>query len=255
MKKRDSESQKFLSCLDAIILRKNEKLIGETNSRHRDILKIELAELNSIRSLFISIFKIKSKEPPLQRKTNPTSKDNINALSNNKPNKLPLDVAIDIEEKLSEGTNKPERKVDLKTNEKVKTIDANATMESRKDIRILVVDDEKTIRRYISTILSQEGYNVATANGGAQALEFLHSNSYDLVTTGMIMPDMNGIELLERIRDKYPDIPVIIISAYGTLETVKSVIRFGAFDYLIKPVHPEELRKSIRKALGLQSPK
>lgn len=213
MKKRDSESQKFLSCLDAIILRKNEKRRGETNSRYRDILRIELAELKGIRSLFISIFKIKPQEPPDQ---------------------LPL-----IEEKLSEGTNKLERKVDLKTNE----------------IRILVVDYEKTIRRYISTILSQEGYNVATANGGAQALEFLHSNSYDLVTTGIIMPDINGIELLERIRDKYPDIPVIIISTHGTLETVKSVIRFGAFDYLIKPVHPEELRKSIRKALGLQSPK
>lgn len=85
MKKRANEAQKFLSCLDAIIVRKSEKRAGETNSRYRDILKIELAELKSIRSLFISIFKIKPKEPPDQ---------------------LPL-----IEEKLSEGTNKPERKV------------------------------------------------------------------------------------------------------------------------------------------------
>jgi DNA-binding NtrC family response regulator len=128
-------------------------------------------------------------------------------------------------------------------------------MESRKDIRILVVDDEYMVRRCISTILSLEGYNVTTANGGEEALEFLRSDSYDLVTTGIMMPGMNGIELLKRIRDKYPDIPVIIITAQGTLETAKSVIRFGAFDYLIKPPDSEKLRKSIRKALGLQSPK
>ena len=241
MKKSDNKAQKFLSCLDAIILSKNEKRRGETNLRHRDILRIELAELKGIRSLFISIFKIKPKEPPVQQKTNPTSKDNINALSNNKPNKLPL-----IEEKLSEGTNKLERKIDLKTNKKVKTIYTNAKMESRKDIKILVVDDEFAPRKALEIFLKQEGYDITTANGGAQALQLLLSNSYDLVTTCIIMPGMNGKELRTRIWGEFGYVSFLLMSGYSTNEQGPS----AQTDFLQKPFTVRSLLEKVYQILS-----
>ena len=245
MKKRDNKAQKFLSCLDAIILSKNEKRRGETNSRYRDILRIELAELKSIRSLFISIFKIKPKEPPVQQKTNPTSKDNINALSNNKPNKLPL-----IEEKLSEGTNKLERKIDLKTNKKVKTIDANATMESMKDIRILVVDDEESPRLVVSKFLKNDGYNVMTTNNADEAIEIISKNFFDVVITEIRMRGKNGIELLREVKTISPNTSVIFLTTYVSMEVAKEAIKYGASDLFLKPFDGYKLRDSVREALN-----
>lgn len=129
-------------------------------------------------------------------------------------------------------------------------IGINKEMENNKVFKILVVDDEFAPRKILELLLKGEGYDVATANGGVEALAMLHSDSYDLVTTCIIMPGMNGIELLERIKDKYPDIPVIFISALGSLETIKSAKHFGAFDYLIKPVEADKLRDSVSKALN-----
>lgn len=243
MKKRDNKAQKFLSCLDAIILSKNEKRRGETNSCHRDILRIELAELKGIRSLFISIFKIKPQEPPVQQKTNSTSKDN--ALSNNKPNKLPL-----IEEKLSEGTNKLERKIDLKTNKKVKTIYTNAKMESRKDIRILVVDDEESPRLVVSEFLKNDGYNVMTTNNADEAIEIISKNFFDVVITEIRMRGKNGIELLREVKTISPNTSVIFLTTYVSMEVAKEAVKYRASDYLVKPFEADVLRDSVREAVN-----
>lgn len=120
---------------------------------------------------------------------------------------------------------------------------------SKENIKILVVDDEFASRKVLELILKQEGYDVATANGGAQALQLLLSNSYDLITTCIIMPGMNGLEFIEIIKKIFPDIPIIIISAIASfIDMAKEALHLGAFDLITKPVDRDELRKVIDSA-------
>jgi DNA-binding NtrC family response regulator len=115
--------------------------------------------------------------------------------------------------------------------------------------RIMVVDDEQIIRESICYILRKEGYNVTEAENGRVAYDKLTLESFDLVITDLEMPEMKGIELLERITHMNPQTSVIIITAYGSLETAIAALRSGASDYILKPIEFDELLVKIRRLL------
>ena len=115
--------------------------------------------------------------------------------------------------------------------------------------RILVVDDEESLRRVTQLRLQQAGYDVATAADGNQALAFLERNPRDLVLTDLRMPGLSGIELLERIKEAYPEVVVILVTAFGTIESAVEAMKHGAYDYVIKPVNAEALKLVLSRAL------
>lgn len=115
--------------------------------------------------------------------------------------------------------------------------------------RILVVDDEKIIRESISFILKKEGFSVNEAVNGKEACDKLFNESYDLIITDLEMPEMKGIELLDHAMHINPQSLVVIITAYGSLETAIAALRKGASDYILKPIEFEELLVKIRRLL------
>jgi len=115
--------------------------------------------------------------------------------------------------------------------------------------QILVVDDDDSLRRVLQVQLEQEGYFVASAASAQQALSMLQLRSYDLVIADLKMPGESGIDLLKQVRSQHPEIVVIILTAFGTVETAVEAMKAGAFDYLTKPVHPDELSLVIARAL------
>ncbi|MEW6265277.1 MAG: sigma-54 dependent transcriptional regulator [Thermodesulfobacteriota bacterium] len=115
---------------------------------------------------------------------------------------------------------------------------------------ILVVDDEKNYLLVMAALLSEEGYEVLTAESGPEALESLN-DGVDLILTDMTMPRMDGIELLTRVKEARPELPVIMMTAYGTVEKAVEAMKKGAFDYITKPFQNEDLKRDIRKALEM----
>jgi two-component system NtrC family response regulator len=114
---------------------------------------------------------------------------------------------------------------------------------------ILVVDDEEHLRRVVQVQLQQHGYSADTAVNGQEALAALRRAPYDLVLADMKMPGMSGLELLRQVKKDFPHIPVIILTAYGTIDTAVEAMRAGAFNYVTKPVHTEELKLMVGRAL------
>jgi|UniRef100_A0A7C5AKP6 two-component system NtrC family response regulator len=114
---------------------------------------------------------------------------------------------------------------------------------------ILVVDDEINYLTVMETLLGEAGYEVLTAASGHEALKIAATTDLDLVLTDMRMPRMNGIELLGELKRLYPDLPVIMMTAYGTVEKAVAAMKTGAFDYILKPFKNEELLLTIAKAL------
>ncbi len=114
---------------------------------------------------------------------------------------------------------------------------------------ILVVDDEANYLTVMEALLTEAGYEVLTASGGYEALKIATHADLDLVLTDMKMPRMNGIALLEELRRLYPELPVIIMTAFGTVEKAVTAMKIGAFDYILKPFKNEELLLTITKAL------
>lgn len=117
--------------------------------------------------------------------------------------------------------------------------------------RILVVDDEVNMLALFKRVLQKEGYGVVTASSGEQALRCLESEWFDVVISDLKMPGLDGLELLKRAKAISPSLPVILLTAYGTIDSAVSAMKEGAFDYLTKPVNNEELRLITRKALDL----
>lgn len=115
--------------------------------------------------------------------------------------------------------------------------------------RILVVDDDPSLRRVVEVQLEQEGYAVSAAGSAVEALSALQVHSYDLVIADLKMPECSGIELLREIRSLHPETVLMIVTAFGTVETAVEAMKAGAYDYLTKPVHPEELSLVVRRAL------
>lgn len=118
---------------------------------------------------------------------------------------------------------------------------------------ILVVDDEKSMRLVLSAMLKKEGYGVATAADGFEALDLIKKRDIDVVLTDLKMPRLGGIGLLNRIAGKYPSLPVIIITAHGTISNAVEAVKKGAFDYVTKPFDQEDLKNVIGKAVKTKS--
>ncbi|MBZ0267717.1 sigma-54 dependent transcriptional regulator [bacterium] len=117
------------------------------------------------------------------------------------------------------------------------------------DERILIVDDEAGLRKVLQILLTKEGYDVSAASAGMEALELLDRESFDAVITDIKMPGMSGIELLANIRARDPGLPVIIMTAYASLDTAIEAVNQGAFHYFVKQTSNEEIKLVVRRAL------
>jgi DNA-binding NtrC family response regulator len=115
---------------------------------------------------------------------------------------------------------------------------------------ILIIDDEMSIRESLETLLGMEGYNVETAEGGEEGLVKLASAPVDLVLLDFALPGKNGLEILEEIRERDPNLPVIMITAYGTVENAVRAIRAGATNFIQKPWDNEKLLADVRASIA-----
>ena len=116
---------------------------------------------------------------------------------------------------------------------------------------VLIVDDEKNYPTIIGEILHEEGYTSLTASSGMEALDILRNESIDLVLTDVKMPGMSGIQLLEKIKEINPDIPVIIMTAYGSVEKAVEAMHKGAYTFILKPFENQALIAHIAKAISV----
>ena len=116
---------------------------------------------------------------------------------------------------------------------------------------ILIVDDEKNYTKIIGEILQEEGYTSITASSGMEALDILNNEIIDLILTDVKMPGMSGIQLLEKIKELNPDIPVIIMTAYGSVEKAVDAMHRGAYTFILKPFENQALIAYITKAISV----
>lgn len=123
----------------------------------------------------------------------------------------------------------------------------------RGDVRILVVDDEPIMRDSLSDWLREDGYEVGTAENGPRALEMVKSEQWDILLVDLKMPVMDGIEVMREVKKINKDIPVIIITAYATVDTAVKAMKEGAYDYIVKPFNPEEIGLTIRNIIAHQN--
>jgi len=116
--------------------------------------------------------------------------------------------------------------------------------------RILVVDDEEAIREIVASMLTSAGYACKQAGSGMEALAVLNSgDEFELMLSDLMMADLDGIGLLERTKEKYPDMPVVMVTAVHDISVALAAIRNGAYDYLLKPFEREQLLATVRRAL------
>jgi two-component system, NtrC family, nitrogen regulation response regulator NtrX len=118
---------------------------------------------------------------------------------------------------------------------------------------ILVIDDEKAIRKALNEILTFEGFKVDEAADGAEGVKKIEDNSYDCIICDIKMPKMDGIEVLQKAQEFKPDVPFIVISGHGTIETAVDAVKKGAYDYIAKPPDLNRLLITIRNAMDKKS--
>jgi two-component system response regulator AtoC len=116
--------------------------------------------------------------------------------------------------------------------------------------QILVVDDEPKMRRVLEIVLQKMGHRVLSAGNGVEALAIFGANAIDLVITDLRMPEMDGIELLARLREQESDVPVIVITAHGTIETAVTAMKHGACDYLLRPFDIDVVEHAVERVLN-----
>lgn len=114
---------------------------------------------------------------------------------------------------------------------------------------ILIVEDEEVLRQSLGELLVDEGYEVHQAEDGKEAFDFILKQPVDLILTDIRMPNMDGVELLAKLQQTAPQTPVIILTAYGTVESAVAAMRSGAHDYLLKPVNFDEVLLKIERAI------
>lgn len=117
---------------------------------------------------------------------------------------------------------------------------------------VLIIDDEDGLRNTLSHILQKIGCNVIGAANGAEALRLVTDSSFDVVYLDLWLPDMNGLQVLQEIRKLYPKLPVILLTAHGSMDSALKAMRLGATDYLIKPVDPQQLIVRTQSVLSAQ---
>ncbi|MBM4386232.1 MAG: sigma-54-dependent Fis family transcriptional regulator, partial [Deltaproteobacteria bacterium] len=125
-------------------------------------------------------------------------------------------------------------------------------MKMKEEVKILVVDDEEIMRESLKCWLEEDGYKVSTAESGFAALDVLAADKPDLIILDLKMPKMDGVETLKKIRQIDQKIPVIIVTAYASIETAIQTMKEGAYDYLIKPFNPDEATILIRNVIAQQ---
>src|SRR5579859_7833947 len=115
--------------------------------------------------------------------------------------------------------------------------------------KVLVVDDEEAIREVVTTLLDAQGYHTVACANGKVGLETFRKDSFDLVLSDIVMPEMDGLKLLSELRVDDPDVPVIMVTAVHDISTALEAIRRGAYDYILKPFEKDQLYLSVRRAL------
>ncbi len=118
--------------------------------------------------------------------------------------------------------------------------------------RILVVDDEANLRKVLAAILRKDGYEVAVAEDGEQAMAEFEKNGADVIISDLVMPKLGGMDILHKVRSQRSNVPVIIITAHGTVDSAVEAIKLGAFDYITKPFEHAEIRAVVAKAARTQ---
>lgn len=116
--------------------------------------------------------------------------------------------------------------------------------------RVLVVDDEPSIRKVLAAQLGRHGYSVTTLEDGQAAVDHLATHEVDAVITDLKMPRRDGMSLIAWLRTERPGLPVIVITAFGTVESAVDALKMGAFDYVTKPFDQDELRATLAEALA-----
>ncbi len=118
--------------------------------------------------------------------------------------------------------------------------------------KVLVVDDERKMRRVLQILLERMGIDSVGAESGEEAFERFQAEKFDLVLTDLKMPGMTGLELLARVREVDAEVPVMLLTAYGTVQTAVDAMKLGAFDYVLKPFDLEVVELTVRKALEMR---
>lgn len=115
--------------------------------------------------------------------------------------------------------------------------------------KILIVDDEQNILLYLSEALEDEGYNIVTKGSGKEAVSALEKEDFDLLLVDLKLRDIDGLEVMREAKKRSPDTVVIMLTGHGSLESAMEAIRYGAFDYLLKPSSVQDLKTSIKRGL------
>jgi two-component system response regulator AtoC len=115
-------------------------------------------------------------------------------------------------------------------------------MEDR--IRVLVVDDEEVVRLGYRRVLSADGFRVIAAGDGNEALDLMGGDRFDVVLLDLRMPGMDGLEVLQAIKQRWPESEVVVITGYPSIDTAKQAVKMGAYDYLAKPLVPEAVLRA-----------
>ncbi len=116
-------------------------------------------------------------------------------------------------------------------------------------LRILIVDDDITVCRLLAEMLKGYGYDVAVESNGRKVMSLLQAEPFDAILVDLVMPELHGIDLLQQVKQPFPDVPVIIITGYGSIETAVDSMKAGAADFVTKPVEPPALDIRIKKAI------
>src|SRR5512142_2099048 len=115
--------------------------------------------------------------------------------------------------------------------------------------RILVVDDEPGVLLTTSAVLTGEGYEVTSADGGAAAIAAIHQHHYDLVLTDLKMPAVDGLAVLEEVRKRSPATVTVMMTGYGSVDSALEAVQRGAYEYLLKPTEVADLKAAVRRSL------
>jgi len=121
---------------------------------------------------------------------------------------------------------------------------------SGSDAKILIVDDDKTVRASLERLLVGEGYRVTMARSGVDALGILDQGEFALVMLDLRMPQLGGMTVLQHLRTRHPNTPVIVMTGFPSIENAKEAIELGAFDFLLKPLDPDTTRGVVSSALA-----